>query len=109
MASSKVGDLVLLYPSSTSRRHKFFRLSIVFGSGECSELGLGSREKEKPRVFVNPFLSGSEGSAFRVIQLDCGGMHTVALTSDNEIVTWDVSTAAVRSEGTQHKIADSVT
>ncbi|KAI1109774.1 regulator of chromosome condensation [Nemania sp. NC0429] len=47
---------------------------IVFGSGECGELGLGPSEKEKPRAF-----------------LDCGGMHTVALISDNRIVTWGVN------------------
>ncbi|KAI1348459.1 regulator of chromosome condensation [Xylaria sp. FL0043] len=64
---------------------------IVFGSGECGELGLGPREKEKPRAFVNPFLSGDEGTRFHIVQLDCGGMHTVALTDDNEIVTWGVN------------------
>ncbi|GAW22124.1 hypothetical protein ANO14919_116590 [Xylariales sp. No.14919] len=64
---------------------------IVFGSGECGELGHGPREKEKPRPFVNPFLSGDEGTAFHVVQLDCGGMHTVALTSDNKIITWGVN------------------
>ncbi|KAI0004422.1 regulator of chromosome condensation [Xylariaceae sp. FL0662B] len=66
---------------------------IVFGSGECGELGLGPNEKEKPRPFVNPFLSGSGGGpdAFHVVQLDCGGMHTVALTNDNKIITWGVN------------------
>ncbi|KAI0809848.1 regulator of chromosome condensation [Xylaria sp. FL0064] len=58
---------------------------IVFGSGECGELGLGPREKEKPRAFVNPFLSGDEATRFHIVQLDCGGMHTVALTNDNKI------------------------
>ncbi|KAI0196957.1 regulator of chromosome condensation [Astrocystis sublimbata] len=64
---------------------------IIFGSGECGELGLGPKEKEKPRPFVNPYLDGSDAGAFRVVQFDCGGMHTVALTADNKIVTWGVN------------------
>lgn len=64
---------------------------IAFGSGECGELGLGPKLKEKPRPFVNPFLDGSAPNAFHVVQLDCGGMHTIALTYDNKIVTWGVN------------------
>lgn len=64
---------------------------ITFGSGECGELGLGPKLKEKPRPFVNPFLDGSAPNAFHVVQLDCGGMHTIALTYDNKIVTWGVN------------------
>ncbi|KAI1844210.1 hypothetical protein JX266_009694 [Neoarthrinium moseri] len=64
---------------------------IVFGSGECGELGLGPSEKEKLRPFVNPFLAGNGTGAFHVVQLDCGGMHTVALTNDNKIITWGVN------------------
>ncbi|KAI1750366.1 regulator of chromosome condensation [Xylaria castorea] len=59
--------------------------------GECGELGLGPKEKEKPRAFVNPFLDGSKTAAFQAVQLDCGGMHIVALTSNSEIVTWGMN------------------
>ncbi|KAI1827248.1 regulator of chromosome condensation [Xylaria intraflava] len=64
---------------------------IVFGSGECGELGLGPKEKERPRPFVNPFLDGTKKDAFHIVQLDCGGMHTIALTNDNKIITWGVN------------------
>jgi regulator of chromosome condensation len=30
-------------------------------------------------------------ASFHIVQLDCGGMHTVALTEDNKIVTWGVN------------------
>ncbi|RYP88202.1 hypothetical protein DL769_000300 [Monosporascus sp. CRB-8-3] len=64
---------------------------IVFGTGECGELGLGPRAKEVPRPVVNPFLDASDAGSFPVVQLDCGGMHTIALTKDNKIITWGVN------------------
>jgi regulator of chromosome condensation len=63
---------------------------MAFGNGECGELGLGPTETEKYRPTVNPFLKGSEDS-FQVVQLDCGGMHSIALTKDNKIVTWGLN------------------
>jgi regulator of chromosome condensation len=56
----------------------------VFGNGDAGELGLGPAIQEAGRPRLNPFLK-------RVVQLSCGGMHTVALTRDNEIVTWGVN------------------
>ncbi|CAJ2504358.1 Uu.00g117520.m01.CDS01 [Anthostomella pinea] len=68
------------------------RLQIMaFGSGECGELGLGPKLQEKPRPFANPFLDGNAPGAFHITQLDLGGMHTIALTDDNKIVTWGVN------------------
>ncbi|EFX05965.1 ran exchange factor prp20 [Grosmannia clavigera kw1407] len=43
---------------------------------------------------LNQFLSATEeGSTtgFEVVQMDCGGMHSIALTRDNQIVTWGVN------------------
>lgn len=61
----------------------------AFGTGDCGELGLGPKERGGPRPLVNRFLDPTDG--FRAVQLACGGMHVVALTSNNEIVTWGVN------------------
>ncbi|KAF7939449.1 hypothetical protein EAE99_001254 [Botrytis elliptica] len=62
----------------------------VFGSGENNELGLGAAKIDgkapmnvkRPRY--NPLLKG-------VTQVAVGGMHCVALTDDQRILTWGVS------------------
>ncbi|KAM0126655.1 hypothetical protein ACHAP3_009163 [Botrytis cinerea] len=62
----------------------------VFGSGENNELGLGANKINgkaptnvmRPRY--NPLLKG-------VTQVAVGGMHCVALTDDQRILTWGVS------------------
>ncbi|KAJ3525980.1 hypothetical protein NM208_g11407 [Fusarium decemcellulare] len=56
------------------------------GNGEMGELGLGPNQTETHRPLINPLLS-----KLQVIQLSCGGMHTVALTADSKIVTWGVN------------------
>lgn len=66
----------------------------IFGSGESGELGLGNKKLDgkKPvnvkRPRVHPFLSAE---AVGVVQIACGGMHSVALTKDNKILTWGVN------------------
>lgn len=64
---------------------------LVFGNGDAGELGLGPAEQEAARPRLNPFLDPDNPSALCIVQLDCGGMHTIALTKDNEIVTWGVN------------------
>ncbi|QSZ33539.1 hypothetical protein DSL72_005107 [Monilinia vaccinii-corymbosi] len=62
----------------------------VFGGGENNELGLGAKKVDgkspsnvkRPRY--NPLLKG-------VTQIAVGGMHCVALTDDQRILTWGVS------------------
>lgn len=62
----------------------------VFGSGDSGVLGLGPRcstdDVVRPRL--NPNLSAS---SVGVVQVATGGMHCVALTSDNKILTWGVN------------------
>lgn len=66
----------------------------VFGDGSCAQLGLGSKtlgnmsptEALVPRL--NTLLSSEKVG---VAQVACGGMHTVALTRDNTILTWGVN------------------
>ncbi|KAJ0119583.1 rcc1 domain-containing protein [Diaporthe amygdali] len=66
----------------------------IFGSGESGELGLGNRrvDGKKPvnvrRPRIHPFLSAE---TVGVVQIACGGMHSVALTKDNKILTWGVN------------------
>ncbi|KAK7747479.1 hypothetical protein SLS53_001734 [Cytospora paraplurivora] len=66
----------------------------VFGEGESGELGLGNKkfEGKKPvsvkRPRLHHLLSAEEVG---IVQLACGGMHTVALTKDNKILTWGVN------------------
>lgn len=64
---------------------------LVFGSGESGELGLGPKEKEALSARLHPFLDPESPGTFHIVQLDCGGMHVVALTSDNKIITWGVN------------------
>ena len=61
----------------------------AFGTGDMSgELGLGPKRKEVKRAVAIPKLDGRDKDAYHVVQLDCGGMHTIALTKDSKIVTW---------------------
>ncbi|OAA52134.1 Regulator of chromosome condensation/beta-lactamase-inhibitor protein II [Cordyceps fumosorosea ARSEF 2679] len=68
-------------------------LIFPFGNGENCELGLGPNTTEALTPCVNPYFDASSRSSSkpRVVQVACGGMHTVVLTSDNEIVTWGVN------------------
>ncbi|KAL7931489.1 regulator of chromosome condensation 1/beta-lactamase-inhibitor protein II [Trichoderma chlorosporum] len=65
--------------------------AIVFGSGECGELGLGPKKKAALVGRVNPFLDPNGKDKIKVVQIACGGMHVVALTADNKIMTWGVN------------------
>lgn len=66
----------------------------VFGEGSAGELGLGAKVMDKKRPIdvkrprKNPLLSAPEVG---VVQLACGGMHGLALTKDNKILSWGVN------------------
>ncbi|KAI0382508.1 RCC1/BLIP-II [Hypomontagnella monticulosa] len=66
----------------------------VFGEGAGGELGLGSKEVndqqpyEVMRPRLNPLLSSKDVG---VVQMSCGGLHGVAITKDNKILTWGVN------------------
>ena len=66
----------------------------VFGEGESGELGLGNKKSDgkKPVKVKRPRLHHLlPAKDVGVVQLACGGMHTVALTKDNKILTWGVN------------------
>lgn len=66
----------------------------IFGAGESGELGLGNKkiDGKKPvnvkRPRLHPLLPAE---TVGVVQIACGGMHSVALTKDNKILTWGVN------------------
>ncbi|KAK3073615.1 hypothetical protein LTR53_004625 [Teratosphaeriaceae sp. CCFEE 6253] len=62
----------------------------VFGEGSAGELGLGTAKNtidvKRPRL--NPYLAADKVG---VVQIVAGGMHVIALTKDNKILTWGVN------------------
>lgn len=67
------------------------RLNVyVFGEGSSGELGLGATKNaidvKRPRL--NPLLPADK---IGVVHIAVGGMHCLALTHDNKILTWGVN------------------
>jgi regulator of chromosome condensation len=66
----------------------------VFGAGENGELGLGNtvRNGKKPVGVKRPRLNDLlDAKTVGVVQIAVGGMHSVALTHDQKILTWGVN------------------
>ena len=67
----------------------------VFGEGSSGELGLGSKKydgKKKPIDVKRPRINHNlDATKVGVVQIACGGMHAVALTKNNTILTWGVN------------------
>ena len=77
------------------------RLNIyAFGEGANSELGLGSArgsmDVKRPRL--NPNLAAGKVGVVKVV---AGGMHSIALTHDNKILTWGVNDQGALGRDTQ--------
>jgi regulator of chromosome condensation len=89
----ELGAKVILN-TAPSRRLDVF----VFGSNDNGELGLGQtfKKAECNRPEFNPILSSAG-----VVQVSNGGMHTVALTYDNKILTWGVNDQGALGRDTQ--------
>ncbi|KAI9848033.1 MAG: hypothetical protein M1837_001135 [Sclerophora amabilis] len=76
--------------TSSSPRLDFY----VIGSGDYGELGLGHvpRDGKKPKDVRRPRLNHLlDAETVGIIQIAVGGMHCVALTHDQEILTWGVN------------------
>lgn len=66
----------------------------VFGEGSSGELGLGSKRVngKKPIDVKRPRLNDNlSAGTVGVVQIACGGMHAIALTKNNKILTWGVN------------------
>lgn len=66
----------------------------IFGEGESGELGLGNKKSDgkKPVGVKRPRLHHLlPAKDVGVVQLACGGMHSIALAKDNKILTWGVN------------------
>lgn len=63
----------------------------VFGGGENGELGLGPKCTAASRPRKSLYLDPFDSSKYHITRVACGGMHTVALTDDNQIITWGVN------------------
>jgi regulator of chromosome condensation len=61
---------------------------LACGEGGNGELGLGPRAMDVKRPRLNALL---DATTVGVVQVSAGGMHSVALTHDNKILTWGVS------------------
>ncbi|KAI5918036.1 regulator of chromosome condensation 1/beta-lactamase-inhibitor protein II [Camillea tinctor] len=66
----------------------------VFGEGSSGELGLGNLKYDgkKPIDVKRPRINHNlDAATVGVVQIACGGMHAIALTHDQKILTWGVN------------------
>lgn len=57
---------------------------MTFGSGDTGQLGLGEEVLDRKKPGVVKFAD----SADPIVQLCCGGMHTIALTKKGDVFSW---------------------
>lgn len=81
--TSVVKALPILTHAPTQRLTVF-----ACGDGSSGELGMGPTARNVKRPRLNAFLDPEKVG---VIELFAGGMHAVALTHDNKIMTWGVN------------------
>lgn len=76
-------EKVVINTAPTTRLDVF-----AFGSNSNAELGMGDtfKKAECPRPKFNSVLSDAG-----VVQISTGGMHGIALTHDNKVLTWGVN------------------
>ncbi|TVY31960.1 Protein pim1 [Lachnellula subtilissima] len=64
----------------------------VFGENSAGELGIGTGTEQEVTNVKRPRLNRKlAASEVGVVQIAAGGMHCVALTRDNKILTWGVN------------------
>ena len=77
----------------------------VWGTGSMCELGLGpeARTKEVKRPRLNPFLSSDMTGASGIVDFGVGGMHVLALDSNNVLWSWGNNDSKVLGRDTSAK------
>jgi len=70
----------------------------IFGDGDCGQLGFGEDVTERLR----PAPLELEGE--QVVQVVCGGMHTVALTTQGNVYSWGVNDEGALGRPTPDKV-----
>lgn len=74
---------------------------LVYGSGECEQLGLGDNA---PAELKKPRLISLFSSPIQVRQIACGGMHTLVLTTHGRVYSWGCNDeAALGREGAENE------
>lgn len=72
---------------SQSNSHKISSLPtgsvIVFGSGDCGQLGMGEDLVTCPRPKRHPFFEGKG-----IVSVAAGGLHTLALSNNGHVFSW---------------------
>lgn len=56
---------------------------LVFGSGDCGQLGLDEETWEASRPTTNPFFADKN-----IVQVAAGGLHSLALGADGRVWSW---------------------
>lgn len=65
---------------------------MMFGQGDCGQLGLGEAMTERKKPY--PVAGQLEG--LKIVQVECGGMHSVVLTEDGKVCPYlkDISNSS---------------
>ena len=73
--------VVVQKPITHFSHHKIPGSVLVMGQGDFGQLGIGESMTERKK----PYPVKGELSDKEVIQVECGGMHSVALTADGKV------------------------
>ena len=68
-------------PEDYSTNERVVGNVMTFGQGDCGQLGLGEAMTERKKPF--PVAGQLEG--LKIVQVECGGMHSVVLTDDGKV------------------------
>lgn len=74
----------------------------VWGTGSMCELGLGpdAKTKEVKRPRLNPYLTKERTGAEGIVDFAVGGMHVLALDSNNKLWSWGTNDSKVLGRDT---------
>ncbi|CCF55873.1 hypothetical protein KAFR_0A04380 [Kazachstania africana CBS 2517] len=112
--AKKLSKTYMKHVINTQDDYKHMYISVqpldifCWGTGSMCELGLGplAKNKEVKRPRLNPFLPHDEA---KIVSFAVGGMHTLALDSDNNIWSWgcnDVGALGRDTSGAKENLKD---